>query len=68
MKPPKHPIGILTVIIRDDAPMIHCGDSPSYRTLRIALTEEQINEIELRHTATVATQEYFESISRTILE
>jgi hypothetical protein len=32
---------ILTVIIRNDGPMIHCGDSPSYRSIKIALTAEQ---------------------------
>lgn len=32
---------ILTVIIRNDAPMIYCGDSPSYRSIKIKLTAEQ---------------------------
>jgi hypothetical protein len=32
------PGAVLTVIIRDDSPMIHCGDSPSYRTVSITAT------------------------------
>lgn len=38
----------LTVTIRDDSPMIHCGDSPSYRSVQIELTPEQIAKIKLR--------------------
>jgi len=31
----------LTVIIRSDAPMLNCADSPSYRTVVFELTDEQ---------------------------
>ena len=31
----------LTVILRNDAPMIFCGDSPSYRSVHVELTDEQ---------------------------
>ena len=51
--------GVLTVIIRDDSPVIHCNDVPSYRTVRIELTTEQIDRIELFQV---------EKISRVILE
>lgn len=53
------PARIATVIIRDDNPMIHCGDTPSYRTVRFALTDEQSASIALRD---------MEEISRVILE
>jgi len=35
----------LTVIIRDDSPLIHAGDSPSYRSVRIQLSGEQLKAI-----------------------
>jgi hypothetical protein len=39
----------LTVTIRDDSPMLHCGDSPAYRSVQIEFTPEQIAKIKLRH-------------------
>ena len=36
---------ILTVIFRDDAPVIHVGGSPAYRSIRIELTPEQETKI-----------------------
>ena len=58
----------LTVIIRDDSPMVFCGDNPSYRTVSFSLTDEQCKLIELRHTGTSGKQEYHENISQAILE
>lgn len=49
----------LTVLVRDDSPMIHCGDSPAYRTIAIELTPEQMQKLNLRS---------YESISRCIIE
>lgn len=60
--------GKLTVIIRDDAPMVFCGDSPSYRTVVINLTEDQIKKIELRATGKSGSDVYHEAISRVIVE
>ena len=31
----------LTVVIRDDAPIIHSNDAPSYRSVRLELTSIQ---------------------------
>lgn len=39
----------LTVIFRDDAPMIYAGDTPKYRTVVIDLTEDQISKLNLRN-------------------
>ena len=58
----------LTVIIRNDAPMIFCGDSPSYRTVTFDLTEEQNKQIFLAHVGTNAGREVKEEISQCILE
>ena len=58
----------LTVIIRDDAPMVYCGDCPSYRTVVLPLTAEQCEMVKLRITATAGEMTYREQISTTILE
>jgi hypothetical protein len=57
-----------TVLIRNDGPMIHCGDSPSYRTVQISLTPEQINLLELELVGTSNGHDYYEEISKIILE
>ena len=38
----------LTVIFRDAFPLIHLGDTPSYRSVQIGLTPEQLKAIKLR--------------------
>jgi hypothetical protein len=58
----------VTVVIRDDGPMFHCGDSPSYRTVRIELTPDQVNALELRNTHSSGGTDFFEEISKIILE
>ena len=58
----------LTVIFRDDSPMIHCGDSPSYRTVQIELTSEQKKALARQYTHTISNTNYFESISQCILD
>jgi hypothetical protein len=63
---------ILTVIFRDDAPMIHCGDSPSYRSVQIELTPEQRKQLEPRFSYATGLGEqekrYYESISKCFIE
>lgn len=46
---PRAPGTRLTVVFRDDGPMIHCGDSPAYRSVSVALTEDQLKALALRH-------------------
>jgi len=58
----------LTVVLRDDAPLIHCGDSPSYRTVVIELTSEQEQSIMLRRTGSDGGTPIVESVSKLILE
>jgi len=50
----------LTVIIRDDAPLIYADDTPSYRTAVIELSDKQAEKLKLRDKT--------EHISRAILE
>lgn len=66
--PNKLPGKTLTVMIRDDAPMIHCNDSPSYRSVRIELTDEQRDSIGLRATGVTSGNPIYESISKCWLE
>ena len=58
----------LTVIIRDDGPMIHCGDSPSYRSVQLNLTDEQVVALSRRQTHSSGGVEYFEQYSRCFIE
>ena len=58
----------VTAIIRDDAPMIHCGDSPSYRTVVFHLTAEQERALLLHATSQSGMQVHHEQLSRLILE
>ena len=60
--------GAMTVVIRDDSPMIHCGDSPSYRTVRIDLTDEQRRAIALHWTGRQGETDIYEVISKAIIE
>jgi hypothetical protein len=58
----------ITVIFRDDSPVIHYGDSPSYRTQVINLTPEQRDLITPKCTGTSFGNNIFESISKCIIE
>ena len=58
----------LTVIFRNDAPMVCVGDSPSYRTVVINLTPDQERQLELRQTYKSGKTQYYEDISKAILE
>lgn len=58
----------LTVIIRNDAPMLFCGDSPTYRSVQVELTQEQQEKIKLRVVGTQGNLDLLESISSCFLE
>ena len=64
----KLPDDTLTVIFRDDGPMVCAGDSPAFRSVKIKLTEEQRDALRLRGTYTSGNTEYYESISRCFIE
>lgn len=38
---------VLTVIIRNDTPMLIYGDQPSFRSVQIELTKDQIEQMQL---------------------
>ena len=63
-RPFRYPSRKLHVTIRDDAPMVFCGDSPSYRSVEIELTQKQLDRLRLFRTGKAGEEEYFESISR----
>jgi hypothetical protein len=68
MDQPIYPIGVLTVVIRDDGPLVDCGDVPSYRSVRIDLTPEQVERLALRHTHSIGSSRYHEVVSRCFIE
>ena len=68
IREPKKISGTLTFVIRDDAPMIHCNDSPSYRTVTIRMTDEQVACEPLYCTSQTGTNLSYEQVSKIILE
>lgn len=63
----KLPPDTMTVIIRDDAPIVFSGDSPSYRSVRIKLTQEQRKALILSGSYDCGNI-IWEDISRVIIE
>ena len=58
----------LTVLIRNDGPLIFCGDSPKYRSVAIALTDEQLRALSLDCVGIDCGRAVVESISTCFLE
>lgn len=58
----------LTVILRNDSPMIHCGDSPSYRSVQVDLTPDQCAAIAPRKTGSSGGTDEYEAISKVFIE
>ncbi len=54
-----YPSNQLTVIIRDDGPLVHANDAPSYRSVRIELSDAQLAQLGMHG---------MESISRCFIE
>jgi hypothetical protein len=52
------------VIIRDDSPLIFCGDTPSYRSVAIELTDEQVQRCQLLWVGKNCETDHHETISR----
>jgi len=64
----KLPGNKLTVIIRNDAPVIYCNDAPNYRSVTIELTNEQLQKLALRWIETSGGCEHYETISKCFIE
>ena len=58
----------LTVIIRDDSPLIFCDDSPTYRSVTINLTNEQLQKLKLRWIGERNRKNFHETISKCFIE
>ena len=65
MKPTEN---TLTVILRDSSPMRHLQDAPSYRTVHLRLTDEQIAALDLRYTDTCGNAANYEDVAQAFLE
>jgi len=59
---------LLTVIIRDDGPMIFVGGSPSYRRVTLRLTREQQKKLRLYYVGHSGGNEYYETVDRCFIE
>lgn len=58
----------LTVIIRDDSPLIFCDDFPVYRSVTINLTDDQIQKLKLRWIGERNRENFYETISECFIE
>lgn len=58
----------LTVIFRDDFPLLTAGDSPRYRSVQIELTDEQLEKIKRRVAGLANGKEVYENYSKCFLE
>lgn len=58
----------LTVIIRDEGPLVHMNEPVALRSVDIDLTTEQLQQLEMRHTHTVAGVRHYESVSHCFLQ
>lgn len=58
---------VLTVVIRDDGPLSF-DDCPSYRSVRLELTENQRQMLALRQFGYCGGQPQYEEISRCFIE
>jgi hypothetical protein len=64
----KVPGNILTVVIRNDSPLIFSGDKPSYRSVQIVLTEYQLNQLSLEKIGKTGGVDLYEDISHCFIE
>ena len=62
------PNNIMTVIIRDDGPMIHLNASPQYRTIQFRLTGEQLDQLNLKFVGVNNGLDHYEEIDRCFIE
>jgi hypothetical protein len=59
---------VLTVVIRDISPFVFLGDSVTHRTVRIELTPEQRERIQLRWCGTDRGSDVYEAVSSCFFE
>jgi len=58
----------LTVIIRDDSPLIFYNDSPTYRSVTIKLTDDQLQKLKLKWIGERNRENFHETISKCFIE
>lgn len=58
----------LTIIVRNDGPMDYAGDSPTYRSVHIKLTDEQRKQVMLQPTHSHGSTWFFEEVSKCFIE
>ena len=63
-----YPGRILTVVIRDDSPFVHMQEPVRHRTVRIELTDAQIEQLRMRQTGTVMGVPMYEDVAQCFLE
>ena len=59
---------VLTVIFRDDSPVMFSGDCPAYRSVCVALTPEQTELLKVKEVGVDRGNKLYESISNCFIE
>lgn len=59
---------VLTVILRNDAPIVHCNDGPSFRSIRIKLTRKQREQLLLEWGGSSGGADMYETVSNCFIE
>ena len=65
---PKKCPPLLTVVFRDDGPLVHCEDSPSFRSVTIELTDAQRIALSRHTVGHWSGADQYEAISRCFIE
>lgn len=67
-KEPKEFQGKLTVVLRDDAPLVCCDAPSAFRSVSIEFTDEQRAQLALRWTNRSGDKACYESVSQCFIE
>lgn len=67
-EPPKSSGSKLTVILRDDGPLLNAGDHSNFRRVTINLSEAQIEQLLLKPVASSMGKVIYEDVSICFLE
>ena len=66
--PHRFPGHKLTVVIRDDSPLVHFGDPVRYRSVQLDLPEHMTDALKLKYKYTTNGIDYYEEISQCFIE
>ena len=63
-----YPCRTLTVIIRNDSPWVNCNSAPTYRSVHVELTQEQIDKLALNWAWSCGDTRHYEEVAQCFIE